>query len=155
MASVNKVILIGNVGSKPDVSYMPGSNKAVASLSLATTEKWTDKTTGEKKEETEWHRVVFFGKQAETIGRYVDKGSSLYVEGKNKTNKYTDNNGIERYSTSIQAKSFQFLGDKQRQITADDINQNQFVPGGFQQQQSGFNQGNQGGFQQNQPKNGQ
>lgn len=145
MASLNKVQLIGRVTKKPETSYMPGSNKAVTTINLATNEKWTDKNTGEKKESAEFHRVVFFGKQAEAIAQYADKGSSLYIEGKNKTSSY-EKEGETRYSTSVQAISFQFLGDRQRQITADDVNQNQFVQGGFQQQQSGFNQG---GFGQN------
>jgi single-strand DNA-binding protein len=145
MASINKVIIIGNVGRDPETSYLPGSQKAVTNISVATTEKWTDKNTGEKREETEWHRVVFFGSQAETIARYVNKGTQLYIEGKIKTHKYDDNNGITRYSTSINAINFQFLGSPTRNITPDDVQQNQFVPGAFTSfnQQAGKNQPNQ------------
>lgn len=147
MASLNLIQIIGNVGRDPEVSYM-ASGKAVAVVSIATTEKWTDKQTGEKKESTEWHRVVFYGGQAETIARYVTKGSTLYVQGKNKTSQY-EKDGITRYSTSIQAHLFQFLDGKERNITQNDIQQNQFVPNAFSQQQKPQQQQQQGQQQQN------
>ena len=92
MASVNKVILIGNLGRDPEVRYLP-SGDAVANLNLATTEKWKDKN-GEQQEQTEWHRVAFFGRQAEICGEYLQKGSSVYVEGRLQTRKWTDKDGV-------------------------------------------------------------
>lgn len=97
---VNKVILLGRIGQDPDVRYMP-SGGAVCNLSLVTSETWKDKQTGEQKESSEWHRVVLFGKLAEIAGEYVKKGSQLYVEGQNRTRKYTDANGVERYTTEV------------------------------------------------------
>ena len=111
MASVNKVILIGNVGRDPETRYMP-SGDAVTNLSLATTEKYKDKTTGESKEATEWHRVAFFGRLAEIAGEYLKKGSMCYVEGSLRTRKFTDANGIEKYSTEIVANTMKMLGGK-------------------------------------------
>lgn len=111
MAGVNKVILVGNLGNDPEVKYMP-SGDAIANISVATMDKWKDKATGEQREATEWHRVVFFGKLAEIVGQYLKKGSAIYVEGKIKTEKYTDKkDGIERYATKIIADSMQMLGD--------------------------------------------
>jgi single-strand DNA-binding protein len=110
MASVNKVILIGNLGRDPEVRYMP-SGDAVATLNLATTEKWKDKA-GEAQEQTEWHRVSFFGRQAEICGEYLRKGSSIYVEGRLQTRKYTDKEGVERYSTEIRGDRMQMLGGR-------------------------------------------
>lgn len=97
---VNKVILVGNIGNEPELRYMPNGN-AVASVSLATSDTWKDKSTGEPQEKTEWHRVVFFGKIAEIVGQYVHKGSKLYVEGRLVTRKWTDQQGIDRYTTEI------------------------------------------------------
>src|SRR3977135_2772712 len=97
MASVNKVILIGNLGRDPEVRYMP-SGDAVANISIATTETWKDKN-GEKKEKTEWHRVAKFGKTAEIAGEYLKKGSQVYIEGRLETRKWTDKEGQERYTT--------------------------------------------------------
>lgn len=97
---VNKVILIGNTTQEPDCRYMPNGNQVV-SLTIATNESWNDKTTGEKREKAEFHRVVFFGKIAEIVGQYVHKGSKLYVEGRLVTRKWTDQQGIERYTTEI------------------------------------------------------
>ena len=97
---VNKVILIGNLGNEPDVRYMP-SGDAVANVSIATSESWKDKNTGETQERTEWHRVVFFGKLAEIVKQYLHKGSKIYVEGKLRTRKWQDKEGVERYSTEI------------------------------------------------------
>lgn len=97
---VNKVILVGNIGNEPEIRYMPNGN-AVATISLATSDTWKDKNTGEPQERTERHRVVFFGKIAEIVGQYVHKGSKLYVEGRLVTRKWTDQQGIERYTTEI------------------------------------------------------
>lgn len=98
--SLNKVELIGNLGADPEVRYMT-SGGAVANLSIATTESWKDKTTGEKKEQTEWHRVVIFGKLAEVAGEYLRKGSKVFIEGGLRTRKWTDQQGVERYTTEI------------------------------------------------------
>ncbi len=97
---VNKVILIGNLGNEPDVRYMP-SGDAVANVSIATSETWKDKATGEPREITEWHRVVFFGKLAEIVKQYLHKGSKVYVEGKLRTRKWQDKEGQDRWSTEI------------------------------------------------------
>lgn len=105
---VNKVILIGNVGSDPEIRYMPQGG-CVAQLSLATSEAWTDKATNERKEQTEWHRVVIYNRLAEITGEYVRKGSKLYIEGKLRTRKWQDKDGIERYTTEIVAASMQLL----------------------------------------------
>mgnify|MGYP001588033804 CR=1 FL=1 len=112
MASVNKVILIGNLGKDPDVRYMP-SGEAVTNITLATTDTWKDKTSGEKKEATEWHRVVFFRKLAEIAGQYLKKGSQVYIEGSLKTRKWTDKEGQERYTTEIVADEMRMLGSRQ------------------------------------------
>lgn len=97
---INKVIILGTLGQDPEVKYMP-SGGAVCNLSLATSEQWNDKATGEKKEQTEWHRVVIFGKLAEVAGEYLRKGSQVYVEGKLRTRKWTDQSGVEKYTTEI------------------------------------------------------
>ena len=110
--SVNKVILVGRCGQDPEVRYLP-SGEAVANITVATSESWKDKVTGEKKELTEWHRISFFGKLAEIAGQYLKKGSQVYVEGKLRTNKYTDRDGIERYQTGIIADTMQMLGGRQ------------------------------------------
>ena len=99
MAGINKAIIVGRLGRDPEVRYTPDGT-AVANFSLATSEEWKDKQTGEKREKTEWHRVVFFGKQAETIGRYMTKGRQMYVEGRLQTSSY-EKDGITRYSTDI------------------------------------------------------
>jgi single-strand DNA-binding protein len=112
MASVNKVIILGNLGRDPETRYMP-SGDALATLSIATTDSWKDKATGDKKETTEWHRVVFFGKLAEIAGKYLKKGSAVYIEGSLHTRKYTDKDGIEKYATDIKADMMQMLGDRQ------------------------------------------
>jgi len=111
MASVNKVILVGNLGQEPEVRYATNGD-AVVNLSLATTSKWKDKTSGQMKEETEWHRVSIFGKAAEVAGQYLKKGSAVYVEGKIKSKKYTDKQGIERTAFEITCENFQMLGGK-------------------------------------------
>ena len=112
MASVNKVILVGNVGRDPEVKYMP-SGDAIANIAVATSYKKKDKNTGEQTEITEWHRVSFFGRIAEVVVQYVKKGSSIYVEGRLQTRKYTDKDGIERYATEIVAEQMQMLGGRQ------------------------------------------
>ena len=111
MASVNKVILIGNLGQDPEVKYMP-SGGAVTNISIATTENWKDKATGEKKEKTEWHRVVFFNRLAEIVGEYLRKGSQVYIEGQLRTRKWQDQSGADRYSTEIVAREMTMLGGK-------------------------------------------
>jgi single-strand DNA-binding protein len=110
-ASVNKVTLLGNIGRDPELKYMP-SGDAMVNLALATTESWKDKTTGEKKEATEWHRVSAFGKLAEICGQYLKKGSQVYIEGSLKTRKYTDKDGVEKYVTEIRADEMKMLGGR-------------------------------------------
>lgn len=105
---VNKVILIGNLGQEPETRYMP-SGGAVTNLSLATSESWKDKQTGENQERTEWHRVVFFNRLAEIAGEYLHKGSKVYVEGSLRTRKWQDQNGQDKYSTEIVASEMQML----------------------------------------------
>jgi single-strand DNA-binding protein len=114
MASVNKVILVGHLGADPETRFMPNGD-AVANIRLATTESWKDKGTGEKKEITEWHRVVFFRKLAEVVGQYLKKGSAVYVEGRIRTRKWQDKDGQERYTTEIEANEMQMLGGKSRE----------------------------------------
>lgn len=112
---INKVILIGNLGQDPEVRYMPNGG-AVANLTLATSESWRDKQTGEMKEQTEWHRVVLFGKLAEIAGEYLRKGSQVYVEGQLRTRKWTDQAGQEKYTTEIVVNvggTMQMLGSRQ------------------------------------------
>ncbi|MEK6243853.1 MAG: single-stranded DNA-binding protein [Pseudomonadota bacterium] len=112
MASVNKVIIVGNLGRDPETRYLP-SGEAVTNISVATTDTWKDKTSGEKKEATEWHRVSFFGRLAEIAGEYLKKGSQVYVEGRLRTRKYQDKEtGKDRYSTDIIADRMQMLGSR-------------------------------------------
>jgi single-strand DNA-binding protein len=111
MASVNKVILVGNLGADPEIRYLP-SGEAVANLRLATTDTWKDKD-GNKQEQTEWHRVSYFGRQAEVCGQYLKKGSQIYVEGSIRTRKYQDKDGQERYATDIRGDRMQMLGGRQ------------------------------------------
>ena len=106
---INKVILVGNLGADPEVRYTAGGT-AIASLSIATSEQWTDKQSGQKQERTEWHRVKLFGRLAEIAGEYLKKGRQVYVEGSLRTDKYTDKQGVERYSTDIIASELQMLG---------------------------------------------
>lgn len=108
---VNKVILIGNLGRDPEVRYSPNGS-AVANCTLATTESWKDKNSGEKQEKTEWHRVVFFGRLAEIAGEYLKKGSQIYVEGRLQTRKWQDKDGNDRYTTEIVANEMQMLGSR-------------------------------------------
>jgi len=111
MASVNKVILVGNLGADPEVRYLP-SGEAVVNLRMATTDTWKDKD-GNKQEATEWHRVSFFGRQAEVCGQYLKKGSQIYVEGSIRTRKYQDKDGVEKYATEIRGDRMQMLGSRQ------------------------------------------
>lgn len=111
MASINKVILVGNLGKDPELKYMP-SGDAVTNFSIATTDKYKDKQTGEPKETTEWHRISAFQKLAEICGQYLKKGSQVYIEGRIRTRKWTDSSGVEKYSTEIVAEKMQILGNK-------------------------------------------
>ena len=112
MASVNKVILIGNCGRDPEIRYAP-SGAAICNVSIATSRSWKDKTSGERQEETEWHRVVFYDRLAEIAGEYLKKGKSVYVEGRLKTRKWTDKDGVEKYSTEIIAQEMTLLGSRE------------------------------------------
>lgn len=105
---INKVILVGNLGADPEVRYTPGGS-AVTSISVATSESWRDKQTGDKQERTEWHRVVFFNRLAEIAGEYLKKGKKVYVEGSLRTRKWKDRNDVERYTTEIVANEMQML----------------------------------------------
>ena len=108
---VNKVILVGNLGQKPEMRYT-ATQSAVANLSIATTESWKDKESGEMRDKTEWHRVVYFGKLAEIVEKYLDKGSSVYVEGKLQTRKWQDKNGADRWTTEIVGSELTMLGSR-------------------------------------------
>ena len=112
MASINKVILVGNLGRDPETRYMPEGG-AVTNVSIATTDTWKDKTSGEKKEATEWHRVVFFNRLAEIAGEYLKKGSQVYVEGRLRTRKWQDKEGLDKYTTEIVCDTMQMLGGRQ------------------------------------------
>lgn len=112
MASVNKVIIVGNLGRDPEMRSFPSGDQ-VANVTIATTDKWKDKQTGEMKEATEWHRVVFNGRLAEIVGQYLRKGSQVYVEGSLRTRKWTDKDGIEKFTTEIRADQMQMLGSRQ------------------------------------------
>ncbi|MDO8304768.1 single-stranded DNA-binding protein [Herminiimonas sp.] len=111
MASVNKVIIVGNLGRDPETRYMP-NGEAVTNVAVATTESWKDKTSGDKKEITEWHRITFYRKLAEIAGQYLKKGSSVYIEGRLQTRKWTDKDGVERFTTEIIADTMQMLGGR-------------------------------------------
>lgn len=106
---INKVILVGHLGKDPETKYMP-SGGAVTNITLATSESWKDKNTGEKQEKTEWHRVVFFNKLAEIVGEYLTKGSQVYVEGSLRTRKWQNKEGVDQYTTEIVASEMQMLG---------------------------------------------
>ena len=112
MASINKVILVGNLGRDPETRYLPDGG-AVTNVSIATTDTWKDKTSGEKKEATEWHRVVFFNRLAEIAGEYLKKGSQVYVEGRLRTRKWQDKEGQDKYTTEIVCDTMQMLGGRQ------------------------------------------
>jgi single-strand DNA-binding protein len=109
---INKVIIVGNLGADPETRYT-ASGSAITTLSIATSESWTDKQSGEKQERTEWHRVKIFGKLAEIAGEYLKKGRQVYIEGSLRTDKYTDKAGIEKYSTDIIANEMQMLGGRE------------------------------------------
>jgi single-strand DNA-binding protein len=121
MAGINKVILVGNLGAKPEIKYASNGN-AISNLSVATSESWTDKSTGQKQDRTEWHRVSLFGKVAEIAGQYLDKGSKVYVEGKLQTRKWQDQNGQDRYTTEVVVSGFN--GTLQMLDRRDDMNSN-------------------------------
>ena len=134
MASVNKVIVVGNLGRDPEMRSFPSGDQ-VANVTIATTDKWKDKQTGEMKEATEWHRVVFNGRLAEIVGQYLRKGSQVYVEGSLRTRKWTDKDGIEKYTTEIRADQMQMLGSRQ----------GQGGPSGGPEDDGGYSQGGGGG----------
>ena len=121
MAGINKVILVGNLGAKPEIKYASNGN-AISNLSVATSESWTDKSTGQKQDRTEWHRVSLFGKVAEIAGQYLDKGSKVYVEGKLQTRKWQDQNGQDRFTTEVVVSGFN--GTLQMLDRRDDMNSN-------------------------------
>ncbi len=112
MASVNKVIIVGNLGKDPEVRYMP-SGSAICNITVATSRQWKDKTSGDRQEETEWHRIVFFDRMAEIAGEYLKKGRPVYVEGRLKTRKWTDKDGVDKYTTEIVATDMQLLGSRE------------------------------------------
>ncbi len=129
--SVNKVILLGRVGNDPEVKFMPSGN-AVVNLSIATNRKFKNQDSGSYEDKTEWHRVVFFNKPAETIGQYVKKGQQLYVEGRLQTRKWQDKDGVEKYSTDIISDNFTFVGSKSD--STDTFSQNNQDNNGFTNQ---------------------
>ena len=131
MASVNKVIIVGNLGRDPEMRTFPSGDQ-VANVTIATTDRWRDKNTGENKEATEWHRVVFNGRLAEIVGQYLRKGSQVYVEGSLRTRKWTDQSGQEKFTTEIRADTMQMLGSRQGM-------------GGGQGGGGGYDDGGQGG----------
>ena len=119
MASVNRVTIVGNLGRDPEIRTFPSGDQ-VANVTVATTDKWKDKQSGEMKEATEWHRIVFNGRLAEIAGQYLRKGSQIYVEGSLRTRKWTDQSGVEKYSTEIRADQMQMLGQRQSGDQGDD-----------------------------------
>ncbi len=158
MAGVNKVIIIGNLGKDPEVRFMPNGN-AVANITVATSDTWKDKQTGEQKEKTEWHRIVIFGKLAEIAGEYLKKGSKVYIEGALQTRKWTNQQGQDQYTTEIVVQGFngtmQMLDSRGGQggfsaqgQQAGGYNQNQQQP---PQQATNFNQGQPAGYNQPAP----
>ncbi|WP_374262715.1 single-stranded DNA-binding protein [Zoogloea sp.] len=148
MASVNKVILIGNLGKDPETRYAP-SGDAICNITLATTDTWRDKASGEKREATEWHRVVFFGKLAEIAGQYLRKGSPVYVEGSLRTRKWQDKDGQDRYTTEIRADEMKMLGSRQGMGGADAPSRSEGGygggGGGGSRDSGGYGGGNAGG----------
>ena len=150
MAGINKVILIGNLGDDPKVNFMP-SGEAVANITVATSEDWKDKQTGEAKSKTEWHRVSIFGKLAEIAGEYLKKGSKVYIEGKLQTRKWTNQQGQDQYTTEIVLQGYggvmQMLDSKPQNGQQQGQQQNNQQP---QQNNNQGQQNNQGGFQQQQ-----
>ncbi len=134
---INKAIIVGNLGNDPEMRYLP-SGVAVTTISVATSETWTDKNTGQPQERTEWHRIEAFGKLAEIMGQYLRKGSQVYIEGSIRTDKWQDQNGQDRYSTKIRADQMQMLGSRQDGGGTANFNQ---AP--QQNQQASTNQGGQ------------
>ena len=130
---INKVILVGNLGKEPEVRYMP-SGGAVTNVTIATSEQWTDKQSGQKQERTEWHNVVFFNRLAEIAGEYLKKGSQVYVEGSLRTRKWQDKSGNDRYTTEIVANEMQMLGGRGGSGGSADYNQGYSAPAKAQQQ---------------------
>lgn len=120
MSSVNKVILIGNLGVDPEVRPLTGGG-TVCNLRLATTDKWTDKATGDARDATEWHRVVLYRRLAEIAGQYLKKGSSVYIEGRLKTRKWKDRDGMDRYTTEIEAIDMQMLGSRSSEVRRGEV----------------------------------
>lgn len=143
--SINKVILIGNLGQDPEVRYTPGG-LAIANLSIATTESWNDKNTGQKQEKTEWHRVVVMGKLAELCKQYLSKGRQVYVEGGLQTRQWQDKEGQTRYTTEVRAQSVQFLGGQKGAQTQSDTSGS-----GYSSGSRSFGAGNAGGVSTNAP----
>ena len=125
MAGINKVIIVGHLGNDPEMRSMP-NGEAVANISVATSEAWTDKNTGERREVTEWHRIVFYRKLAEICGQYLKKGAQVYIEGRLRTRKWQDQNGQDRYTTEIQGDVMQMLGTRPQ--SADGTNNPQPMP---------------------------
>jgi single-strand binding protein len=125
MAGINKVIIVGHLGNDPEMRSMP-NGEAVANISVATSEAWTDKNTGERREVTEWHRIVFYRKLAEICGQYLKKGAQVYIEGRLRTRKWQDQNGQDRYTTEIQGDVMQMLGTRPQ--GADGANNSQPMP---------------------------
>ena len=125
MAGINKVIIVGHLGNDPEMRSMPNC-EAVANISVATSEAWTDKNTGERREVTEWHRIVFYRKLAEICGQYLKKGAQVYIEGRLRTRKWQDQNGQDRYTTEIQGDVMQMLGTRPQ--SADGANNSQPMP---------------------------
>lgn len=128
---VNKATILGNCGKDPDTRYTPNGN-AVTNISVATSEQWTDKQTGQKQERTEWHHIVFFNRLAEVAGEYLRKGSKVYIEGKLQTRKWQDKNGVDHYSTEIVANELQMLGSPPQAPGGYQTGTNR-APGGYQQ----------------------
>jgi len=154
MAGVNKVILVGRLGKDPEVRYTP-DNRAIANITLATSESWKDKNTGQRQEKTEWHRVVFFGGVAGVVGEYVRKGSQIYIEGKLQTRKWQDQNGQDRYTTEVVVDGFSGVMQMLDSKTGGDTNFNQ-PNQNFQQNQAPqqtAQQAPQQNFQQSAPQN--
>lgn len=112
MAGINKVIIVGHLGNDPEIRTMP-NGEMIANISVATSESWTDKNSGEKKTQTEWHRIVLYRRLAEITAQYLTKGSQVYIEGRLKTRKWQDSNGQDRYTTEIQGDNLQMLGGRQ------------------------------------------
>ncbi|WP_267224433.1 single-stranded DNA-binding protein [Dyella silvae] len=144
---INKVIIVGNLGADPETRYT-GNGTAITSIRIATSENWTDKQSGEKQERTEWHRVKLFGRLAEIAGEYLKKGRQVYIEGSLRTDKYTDKDGVERFSTDIIANEMQMLGGGSEGGAGGGGG------GNFQRAQGGGGQQRQGGYSGGQPRGG-